>query len=161
MGCDIHMHTEYFEKDRWHSGDYFRVEVDYGGNEELITMPIYEERDYVLFSVLADVRNTNGFEPICPPKGLPNDACKQTKQDFVEWMPDAHSVSYFTLRELMDFTNQDLNLYNVHGRGPQSPLIPLIELLVQRAKELFYTNHQGFIDKDLASKIRIVFWFDN
>lgn len=75
--------------------------------------PIYEAfdpgRNYDLFSMLADVRNGYGFagcptgeyiQPICGPKGVPDDASPEYLQIVERWDGDGHSHSWLTLREL-------------------------------------------------------------
>ncbi len=112
MGCDIHI---YFECNRsirgsnkWVSGDYFKSNPYYNGEDEneYEIVPICSGRNYELFSVLADVRNYNGIEPICQPKGLPDDCCELIKKASKDWGSDGHSHSYFTLRELQDYANK-------------------------------------------------------
>lgn len=86
-------------------------------NEALSIEP-YQGRNYVLFSVLADVRNTrstsNIFDPsmeyeerdsilpIALPKGVPDNASKRWRKEVKRWGVDFHSHSYFTLQELLD-----------------------------------------------------------
>lgn len=60
-------------------------------------------RDYRLFSILADVRNGYGFVPISDPKGVPDDASKEYKAEVKGWGYDGHSHSHFTLKELKDY----------------------------------------------------------
>lgn len=71
-------------------------------------MVLYDGRNYDLFAILADVRNGYGnepkrFTPICPPKGLPGNLSNSIKQIADDWGADAHSHSWFTLKELLDF----------------------------------------------------------
>ncbi len=73
---------------------------------------IYDGRNYDLFAILADVRNGrgfagvktgDGFNIISDPKGVPSDISSVIAADYEEWMGDAHSASWFTLRELKEF----------------------------------------------------------
>ena len=102
MGCDIHLHAESFDGERWH---YLPGCPD-------------PDRNYRLFSVLADVRNEYDLPVICPPKGIPEDISAELKgaEDFNSsivtidedgdelsaWLGD-HSYSWLTLEELMAF----------------------------------------------------------
>lgn len=67
MGCDIHMAVEVKRYGRWVFAD----------------IPVYDDRCYDVFAMLADVRNGHGFagiktgngwEPIAAPRGFPPDA---------------------------------------------------------------------------------------
>ena len=98
MGCDIHVATQRRVGDKWE-----RVErVVKGEREEL-----FGDRNYVLFAVLANVRNRWGITPIAEPRGFPEDffaECKGTDDDgFLThegtWM-GCHSYSWLTLSEI-------------------------------------------------------------
>lgn len=73
---------------------------------------IYDGRNYDLFAMLANVRNGagfagiktgDGFNIIAEPKGVPMDMSKIIAADYEEWMGDAHSASWLTLKELKEF----------------------------------------------------------
>jgi hypothetical protein len=92
MGCDIHMRAEARINGRWRALDGFphryydptaRFEKD-GWSKSFHSSPTtpepFGDRNYVVFSVLADVRNGGGaflsgtyVTPISEPKGLPDD----------------------------------------------------------------------------------------
>ena len=70
----------------------------------------YQSRNYRAFAFLADVRNGfeangsgRGIQPIAAPRGVPVDASPEWlhKVD-TEWGGGMHSLSYFTLTELME-----------------------------------------------------------
>lgn len=93
MGCDIHLHVEKKVNGKW-------VEVPDVG---------YDNRNYKVFAILANVRNGygfagcptgRGFKSISEPKGLPDDASKEVKEHSESWGVDGHSHSYLTLKEL-------------------------------------------------------------
>ena len=168
MGCDIHMHVEYKLTNRgdsvWRCGDYFRLDNPLAEEPEIKCIELYSSRNYDLFAVLADVRNYDGMECIAYPKGLPWDVTEYVKHEYQAWEDDAHSCSYFTLRELIDYHNEHEPL----DAFDKDILKPLIDRLKQRADDLdviwdFEWNNS--LTKDVAYKksdnIRIVFWFDN
>jgi hypothetical protein len=64
---------------------------------------IFDGRNYSLFAILADVRNYYGFNPISEPRGIPEDACDLVKKEHEKWGCDAHSASYHTLQQLLDY----------------------------------------------------------
>ena len=84
MGCDIHIATEMRHNGRWR-----RVRLD----QE------YDGRNYRLFAMLADVRNSYGIAPIAEPRGLPDDISHDLEDGENFWLGD-HSYSWLTLREL-------------------------------------------------------------
>ena len=153
MGCDIHMHVEYKPKDVWESGDYF-IKTGYGN----CNIGFCEDRCYDLFAVLANVRNYDDVRYIAKPRGIPRDATEHTMESYKIWHLDAHSASYFTLKELIDFYNETKTEVLEH----------LIDELRRRADELCliwnyrWENERLYSDAyNDSDKIRIVFWFDN
>lgn len=128
MGCDIHMIAEIQKESSpsiyYHDGiqeeikselywsklgDVFlnqyydptdRPADSYFGTNPLCDEP-WQERNYLLFSILANVRNYwDKLKPISEPKGIPEDASDDTKK----WLEEAdHSFSYLTLEELEKF----------------------------------------------------------
>lgn len=61
---------------------------------------LYDGRNYILFSVLASVRNCYDIEPIAYPRGLPDDISLDTEVNIDGY---GHDHSYLTLAELLDF----------------------------------------------------------
>ena len=95
MGCDIHASLEYLKDCNWSSMNL------YIKNSELVDYD-FTSRSYILFAILAGVRNDYNLKPISKPKGFPEDASKETKEFYDEWLGDAHSASWLTLKELKD-----------------------------------------------------------
>lgn len=199
MGCDIHTHVEIKktvnEREGWHCADFFSLNSYFGiweDEKQYDVVGLCGDRNYSLFAVLADVRNYGETEFICEPKGIPEDACKQTREDYGEWSGDAHSASHFTLRELMDWQNTAPPLKHSgmitressdaldkgvlpscwcqwtnqpdcvkrEWEEPNDVLVPLIEALKQRGKDLYFWYTDEQIEEN-AEKMRFVFWFDN
>lgn len=64
----------------------------------------FRERNYHLFSVIADVRNRDGV-PIYYPtmgRGVPEDASPEWKRYVERWGVDLHSVTWMTVLELRE-----------------------------------------------------------
>ena len=102
MGSDIYMYLEKKNnKGVWKSLDYYKKSDYYECGFEVV--PIYDGRNYSLFSILANVRNYGNNEPICEPKGIPNDCCEDIMKEYEKWGCDAYSASYFTLKELKEY----------------------------------------------------------
>lgn len=167
MGCDIHMHVE-FKKSNWTNdigwkcGDYFTIVDPTDPKCEPEYVGLCENRNYDLFAVLADVRNYGDFKCISSPRGLPDDVTDYVEKAYEEWSFDAHSTSYLTMREIVEFHEAEKPT-NMFGRYI---LEPLIERLVRRADELYILYDFEAHDPTPSAlrkmeDIRIVFWFDN
>jgi hypothetical protein len=131
--------------ERWISADKWNLEY-IGTEDEHWDVPyekeFYNNRNYYLFSMLADVRNyRNEVEPICEPKGIPEDASDGYKYVVDRWNGDGHSHTYFTLSDLMDI---DWSKYN------QEWIQDFFET-IEKMKQ---------VDPD-PKKVRAVFFFDN
>lgn len=93
MGCDIHTHVEIKKQNKW-------VHLDEVPEE-------FNIRNYSTFSILAGVRSSFNTKPISEPKGISEDASKETKTDIEKWDGDGHSHSYLTLNKLDTFDLTD------------------------------------------------------
>lgn len=104
----------------------------------------YEERNYEVFALLADVRNhMEQYVPLSPPRGLPPDVTWDVKQDAEEFGGDNHSKSWFTLAEIFAYD------WAAH---------PRTQKFVAQMSELA----EWAAAADAPSEdVRIVFWFDN
>jgi hypothetical protein len=86
MGCDIHFHSEVKVKGIWHHHSDRRF-----------------DRNYKVFSKMADVRNDAGIVPISKPKGWPADATLTSNMDNDKYGSDGHSHSWFSASEIVQF----------------------------------------------------------
>ena len=92
MGCDIHLSLERKSRDGvWEDANL------YTSSGEMLEF--YRGRDYELFGILADVRRPHHLGSIDVLRGIPDDACKTTKEKFCddEWY---HSATHYTFQEL-------------------------------------------------------------
>lgn len=108
MGTDIHVFieqktikkdnpllTEWISLDEWiHTPDY---------EETWVQKPYWRDRNYLLFAILADVRNHYDIHPIALPKGLPDDVSPEVKNRSDIEGEDAHTRSWLTLKELLEY----------------------------------------------------------
>ncbi len=167
MGCDIHFYVERWTSSndysgprnlsedrekilnelledvpteyRWVSADKWKLE---DGNWHIPwNLEYYNNRNYYIFSILADVRNSGEVEPLDYPRGIPNDASIGYLYKCGQWDSDAHSHSYFTLDELL---NVDWSQYD-------SDYIEELMETIEKMKE---------IDDDPLN-VRCCFFFDN
>lgn len=195
MGADIHLYTEKIKSvnsvNKWVNCDHWKLNPYFGDDEyepEWELVSLYRNRNYNLFSVLANVR---GNGAICPPRGLPEDASEIVKKESDRWDGDGHSHSYFTLAELKEYYNNNSHTpYNgflskrqikqldEDGITPyhwlewsdpeleyrewkeESPVKVLIDSLDKRMREEFWIR-DGEETPEFDEKIRVVFWFDN
>lgn len=112
MGCDIHLYQEQKIDGSWKSTDVWSDKYKEGRLSVAYDDMVYHERNYNLFSILADVRNGHGFAgvktgagftPISEPRGLPKDVSKQVRSASDDWSGDGHSHSWLTVREILDY----------------------------------------------------------
>ena len=128
MGCDIHTMAEikmkrqdtlypnaikkrYFEYEEYDvlpavfDNPYHRVE-DYVLNLDDFNAPFtnqpFRQRNYVLFSLLADVRNDGSIDPFDEPRGVPDDVSSAGYTFMHSYGVDGHSHTWYTLQELLD-----------------------------------------------------------
>lgn len=179
MGCDIHMHIEYFDTHykedkkgkltpikKWRCADWFRLNKYYGkkGEPKYKQVPLWDDRDYNLFAILASVRNYNDIEPISEPRGIPHDISYEVLKELTKWGEDAHSISYLTLQELIYFVNnkKDSSKEMTFRSGMHS-LIDLIDLMKVHVEidNFIYDCELVDLYPNTFNDVRIVFWFDN
>jgi len=148
MGCYIHIHmeTRLSEKESWSetSGNF--------GSEKWPATAPFDDRNYITFAFLADVRNYDDWIPcVIPPRGFPKDACEGVRMQFEEWSGDAHTPSWLTLEELMSY---DYGVFIKDDEGKPSPLSEWLG-------EKFFKEMHQMLDHGDPNNVRIVFWFDN
>lgn len=86
MGCDIHCYIEYRNKSG--GGDPCRWD-GFGGR-------INPGRNYPLFSLLAGVRSDEGDKPLIEPRGMPEDAAYESRNDNQLYISETPSDEYVT-----------------------------------------------------------------
>lgn len=153
MGCDIHA----FAERRNEAGAWILVTVD-----------VFEFRNYGIFAFLAGVRNYSEIKPIAPPRGFPTTAAPEIAEDYKSWDIDAHTPSWLTISELLNFDYSALMEDRRYAKqiGPNSwdgaATCAPGEGMAQSWRQFLGDN---FIEEiqNLAKwgAERIVFWFDN
>jgi hypothetical protein len=113
MGCDIHLFVEKKKWGKWVSCDEWREDDCCDDKVMRLHRPIYRERDYTTFAMLAGVRSWLTIDQKFPTKGFPKDASKEVRKLYNVYggngeHSDAHSASYLTLTELkaIDWTKE-------------------------------------------------------
>lgn len=109
MGCDIHNYVEVKVNGKWKPIYKPVKHKEYSWTEDAYA---YNNRNYDLFAILANVRNGRGFAgcktgdgfvPISMPKGLPDDISYEVKEQAESWDGDGHSHSFLTVKELLAY----------------------------------------------------------
>lgn len=127
MGCDIHLMVEAKRDGRWVRIGRKALKLSDGDQYDREYDNVYSGRNYSLFSMLADVRNGYGFAgvdtgdgytPISPPRGVPDDASPEYKTSVEDYGADGHSHSWHTLAQLKsyDWKGQKSKRRGVVGR---------------------------------------------
>ena len=115
MGTDISMYAEVRRNKQWikvgnkFKNEWYRKNKPIDDWNKPYTDHPYDDRNYALFAILADVRNgvgiagyktSNVFNPIAEPKGLPEDITDEVREELEDY---GYGYSYFTLKELKDY----------------------------------------------------------
>lgn len=197
MGADIHLFSEkkktvnneekWVNADYWTINPYFETDKD---EQELELVSIYDDRNYDLFNVLAEVRG-NG-PSISPPRGLPDDVSSIVKKESDRWDGDGHSHSYFTLAELKEYyknnshtshngflSKRQITELDEDNHTPYnwsewsnpdleyrewkevSSLKKIVDKVDARMRKEFWVSKDDEDTSKFDDKFRIVFWFDN
>ena len=201
MGCDIHLFVEYKDKaGKWHrarpritaewavqANAEAKAKAKPGEKPYLYAEKVwYDNRNYDLFAMLADVRN-DGFNPISAPKGLPRNVSPSVKKESDGWDCDGHSHSWLTLAELEAYdwdqkaimqgmvSKAQAEEFRKTGKPPESWCGWTNATDVETIRwEIKYRDHvTEFLNvimpalRKLAAEhggpknVRMVFWFDN
>lgn len=124
---------------------YYTGVYDDGSNKydwySLFEDPLYIDRNYIVFSVLANVRNRYKILPISKPKELPHDVTSRTLKESNDYGIDGHSHSWLTVQELLSYKWSSIYYeYTEHFRKINIPAL---------------------VSLGNPDDVRIVFWFDN
>lgn len=182
MGADIHIFTEVKKAGKWER----QTEKIYPYYSDEKSDAPFDWRSYGMFGFLAGVRNYSNIPVLGELKGLPDDSewlnqvadsqdwlgalsTRTVKQD-VEQDYDYHHLTYFTLKELIDFDYdkcfEDLRYTETIGNVTNGSAIAQEgEGQVTTFKEFLGENFFKCIEilKTLGEPedVRIIFWFDN
>lgn len=159
MGCDIHMMAEKkdLDTDRWEPvvEAIFKADLYFPKDEISLWNTPYtyqpvENRNYELFSVLANVRNGYDTKPICEPRGFPDNIHQVTAWLLTEHHIAEHSLSWLTLDDIEAYDWKLPSRYN-----PGQTLEESCKHFLESCKVL------RRIEKDDYCTVRLVFGFDN
>ena len=189
MGCDIHCYREKLVNGQWVTADEW--ENCYGEGMYVPWEKRFTDRNYNLFSVLADVRTRETPPYQFEARGLPLRPCQEVARLIEEGSVD-HSASHLYLFELVELRDlMAANTIKVSGMKDRDQLAELRTSIASGKPnwDLLYPYCQGTsdpkqvefeidvpgtfivgagLDKLIASlqeiggdNQRMVFWFDN
>lgn len=147
MGCDMHIFLEKKDGDKWI--DNTPYERDWWDGS--LQPQDYYCRSYLLFSILAGVRNSEGIKPIARPRGIPDDCSKEYRNFVEQWTPDGYSHSYFTIAELEEACAKCKSVTQ------RETLAGFANFLLKMV-EVMNPYDITFLNRD---KYRVCFFFDN
>ena len=140
MGCDIHAHVE--------------IKID--GKWEHWSAP-EPRRNYLMFALLAGVRNYRELQPIAPVRGLPKDMTKLTAMDYHQMAPDAHTASWIGMEEMRKL---EARYREVNARLYPEDDNPIFSFEHWLGSYLC-GNALWCPSVPEVTDVRLVFWFDN
>ena len=147
MGCDIHCYAEK------------KVNKDWVG----VDISLFDWRSYSLFGFLANVRNYSDVPHISEQRDIPDDISVDTKSGLEYWSDDAHSHSWLSAKELLDF-NYDVIIedrrctINNDGGNICPPGDGEKMTFREFLGKAFFDELENIKKHQVE---RIVFWFDN
>jgi len=170
MGCDIHSFAEVRKNGKWEvvDDDVFPYTFSSCGSEP------FHWRSYGIFGFLANVRNYSRVPTIEGPKhAIPVDASPTVVDKYEQWSGDAHTASWLTLRQLLEF-DYDKVFWDrriTKQLGPNCWTgVGLAENEVTEGGhptvrtflgEHFFGHLEVLKTLGALDDVRIVFWFDN
>jgi hypothetical protein len=164
MGCDIHFYVEkyvydidrpgngtWISIDKWTLNPYYSEYPDEPEWEVTLENEMFSERNYFLFAILANVRNQDHLMiPISTTRGLPDDVSPKIKILSDYEGIDAHSHSWLTVKEIIDYDWDRESIYNGKKFTPRDCCKEFINEFIPKILKLA-----------AAQDLRLVFWFDN
>lgn len=175
MGCDIHSFAERRNKDtnKWEvlKNHFTLDEFDKDWYKKEKGDSPFDWRSYSMFSFLAGVRNYDRCKPISEPKGLPDDLSQEVSDEYENWEDDAHSSSWLSLRELVEFDYDQIfwnrrvmkQISDNHWNGAclaeegEGSMVTYRENL----GGFFFVHLEDLRTLGDLDDVRVVFWFDN
>ena len=168
MGIDIHLYTEKKTEHGWKCADYF--ELSYKDGEEYYSVvPLWEERDIELFSLLGGVyRENENITPIMYARGFPKDVSSKVRREDKEY--NSFGRSYFTVEELLEWLDNYKDMrekFNEEMQSAYKKLEFLVNKILDRMRAIYYVDEYGInvssaikYVKNKGNAFRIVFFFD-
>jgi len=100
--CKEHIHEAVKQNNKDNIDYYTKRLLEYRKSHGLSIEWIFDDRHYELFALLADVRNYDEWPALFAGRGLPPHPSTSTQSELKEWDSDAHSLTYFSLKDIKD-----------------------------------------------------------
>lgn len=169
MGCDIHCFVEKKQNNQWSLIEGLTYNASgYDSNEP------FDWRSYRIFGFFAGVRNYSDITPLAPRRGMPENLSEELKANHHDWQWDAHSHSWFLLRELLDCDYEQIvedrrvsreikttNGSYIDGGCTAEPGGGETMTLREFLGDMYFAQLEELKALGNPDEIRIVFWFDN
>lgn len=161
MGCDIHSYVEIQICGIWERSD-----AAVFGPPEWPEAGPFGWRSYAVYGFLAGVRNYSCAPVLAGDRGLPRDVSDQVRNAYAVWGWEVHSVSWVSLRELLDYDyDQEFEDRRVTCGGDGGALAEPGEGRRVTLRDFLGAAYFADLEK-LATlgppeHVRVVFWFDN
>lgn len=168
MGCDIHLYIEY--RKPFDSTGYRNNWKSFGGR-------INPGRNYIIFSLLAGIRNYNELPILVPPRGMPEDAGYYADNENRMYISEDSQENSVTMERAQTWVDQgsskfvyrdnDIPRWVTHPDWHSHSWLTTKEFAaalgeyveVEPEYEAVLASMKKF--EELGFEARIVFWFDN
>ena len=164
MGCDIHIAIEVQNRDGiWRDKNAYSVNPYFGDDEyetqQFHRIDPYRGRNYELFTAFAGVRSRgHEVDPIAEPRGIPTDVSEFIKKDFERWGCDAHTPSYLTLKEILDWGEVNKKVKRSGMVSPET-LKELRENGTPPSSWCGWTSDESWEHAEWEDELKIIDWF--
>lgn len=168
MGTNIRMHLEEKVNGMWWDRNLYvlssPVEINNVENKWSL-LSVCTGRDYLLFSLLAGVRNYHLLEPISAPRGIPADCTPGIRKAVGDIYGDVHfSHSWLSVKELFSLVRGDDGRDIVYRENStMGHAVESMKFLLADIENQLYLMGRTYGPEDLYSRsddFRVVFWFE-
>jgi hypothetical protein len=164
MGTNIRIYLEEKMGDTWRDRNLYSLRSS--DENTFSPVSVYNGRDYLLFSLLAGVRNFEALTPISAPRSLPLDCSLLIRALAPKELVDDiyHGYSWLGLKELFDVLATKKSVLYPHEKTPMSRAVESVESLIGEIANQLYKLERIYDERDLKEKsedFRIVFWFED
>jgi hypothetical protein len=117
---------------------------------------VFKERNYDLFAILANQRNSINMPNISEPRGLPEDVTPEIRLQIIN--SECHTMTWFTIEELLAYNwNQVFHYEDETMNGEKI----MESINYAECGKLFLEALNRLIGRNNPSEIRLIIAFDN
>lgn len=122
------------------------------GREDMV----FTDRNYDLFAILANQRNSENMPYICDPRGLPEDVSPEIRLQIK--YSEVHSTTWFTAKELLEYNWNQLFEYEDETMDGEK-IIESVNYM--ECGSVFLDIIKRMVGRNNSSDIRVIITFDN